>query len=297
MDEDKTADYWVVQDDKVVRVHATPRHFLFDPRSCPFPVPLDYVDVLRYTDSNVKGHHNHVDCWWTDPEGDQGTSECIPGPLIGKTTFHLRLPAPKPGWSIQNGRPTKIEANSKRPEFVWVEEWRNMTKKGQREAMERWDILRPKVQEAREERDLKPIQKFDQQFWETLKEAKAKFRPPASPGMPLMEKEEAAINVAAQVQQFSAFQDCVQEFEKKIAVLESMLPERASQIHKPAPKRAHEERHPISGMKSSNTFGLIHTPVNDYQKIPEARAAVERSLSSLKRYLLGMLTKSGKEMM
>ena len=101
LDEDKTADDWVVQDDKVVRVHATPRHFLFDPRSCPFPVPLDYVDVLRYTDSNVKGHHNHVDCWWTDPEGDQGTSECIPGPWIGKTTFHLRLPAPKPGWSIQ----------------------------------------------------------------------------------------------------------------------------------------------------------------------------------------------------
>ena len=96
-------------------------------------------------------------------------------------------------------------------------------------------------------------------------------------------KEEAAINVAAQVQQFSAFQECVQELEKKIAVLESMLPERASQIPKPAPKRAHEERHPISGMKSSNTFGLIHTPVNDYQKIPEARAAVEKEFVKLEK--------------
>ena len=75
----------------------------------------------------------------------------------------------------------------------------------------------------------------------------------------------------------------MQELEKKIALLESQLPERASQIHTPVPKRVHEERHPLSGMKSSSTFGLIHTPVNDYQKIPEARAAVEKEFVKLEK--------------
>ena len=158
-----------------------------------------------------------------------------------------------------------------------------MTKKGQREAMEWWGILQPRIQRAREERDLRPIQKFDQQFWETLKEAKDKFRPPASPGMPLIQKEEAEVNVAAQVQQFSAFQDCVQELEKKIARLESMLPEKDSQVPIPRAKREHEERHPLAGMRSSSSFGLIHTPVHDYMKIPEGRAAVDKEFEKLEK--------------
>ena len=101
--------------------------------------------------------------------------------------------------------------------------------------------------------------------------------------MPLMEKDEAAINVAAQVQQFSAFQDCVQELEKKLARLESMLPDRASQIHSSEPRRVHEEGHPRSGMRSSSTVGLIHTPVHDYQKIPEGRAVVEKEFEKLEK--------------
>ena len=38
--EEDRADYWVVQEDKIVRVHQTPRHDLFDPRSIEFPAPL-----------------------------------------------------------------------------------------------------------------------------------------------------------------------------------------------------------------------------------------------------------------
>ena len=94
--EEDRADYWVVQEDRIVRVHQTPRHDLFDPRSVAFPVPLDYIDVFRYSDTNVKGYYHHVDCWFTDDVAGQ-----IPGSWIGKTTFHLRLPSPKPGWAIQ----------------------------------------------------------------------------------------------------------------------------------------------------------------------------------------------------
>ena len=199
MAEEDRADYWVVQEDKIVRVHQTPRHELFHPESMEFPVPLDYIDVFRYTDANVKGYNHHVDCWFTDPPEEQ-----IPGPWVGKTTFHLRLPPPKPGWSIQNGRPTKIEANSKRPEYIWVEEWRHMTRKGQRQEMARWETLKPRIQQAREERGLRPIQKNNKDFWEAIAQAKNKHRPPTAPGMPLMEVE-PEVSLSAKVQQFSAF--------------------------------------------------------------------------------------------
>ena len=36
-------------------------------------------------------------------------------------------------------------------------------------------------------------------------------------------------------------------------------------------------------MKSSNGFGLIHTPVHDYNKIPEAREAVTKEFVKLEK--------------
>ena len=76
-DEDSTADYWVVESDRVTRIHITPRYWLFTPSADSFPVPLDYIDVLRFTKTNVKGHDTLVDCWVSD-------SDQVPGPWIGK---------------------------------------------------------------------------------------------------------------------------------------------------------------------------------------------------------------------
>ena len=110
-----------------------------------------------------------------------------------------------------------------------------MTRKGQLNDMGWWDILKPRADNAREERNLKPIPKFNHQLWEDLKKAKEQFRPPAAPGMPLVRASEPNGNLAAQVQQFAAFQDCVDTLQTKIALLEAQLPERASE----APSQNH----------------------------------------------------------
>ena len=47
-DEDSTADYWVVESDRATRIHITPRYWLFTPSAESCPVPLDYMDVLRF---------------------------------------------------------------------------------------------------------------------------------------------------------------------------------------------------------------------------------------------------------
>ena len=125
LDEDEdTEDFWVVTTDRVLRMHVTPRHHLFDPDQCSPPIPLEYLDVIRFTETNVKGSSQVVDCWVTDPRADQ-----VKGPWVGKTSFNIRLPPPKKGWVIQNGRPTKVEENTSRPEYIWVEEWRNLSKR------------------------------------------------------------------------------------------------------------------------------------------------------------------------
>ena len=132
--EEQTQDYWVVESDRITRIHQTPRYWLYvhDPET--FPVPIAYIDVLRFTKTNVKGHGNVVDCWMRD-------SDQIPGPWMGRTSFNLRVPNPKPGWVIQNGRPTKVEANSKRPEHIWSEEWKIMTRKQRQYALQKWKVL------------------------------------------------------------------------------------------------------------------------------------------------------------
>ena len=103
----------MVESDRISRVHVTPRYWLYTPDADSLPVPIAYIDVLRFTKTNVKGHDTLVDCWVSD-------SEQIPGPWVGNTSFNLRLHDPKPGWVMQNGRPTRVEASSKIPEHILV---------------------------------------------------------------------------------------------------------------------------------------------------------------------------------
>ena len=83
---------------------------LFHLEDCSLPIPHDYIDVLRFTDTDVKGQSALVDCWVTDP-----TSNQIRGPRVGKTTFNVRMIIPKKGWVMQNGRPTKLEETQQGP--------------------------------------------------------------------------------------------------------------------------------------------------------------------------------------
>ena len=104
LDENAAGDYWVVNDDRVARVRVPRRYHLFYPESCSLPVPLDYLDVLRFTDTNVKGQSTLVDCWVSDPNSDQAK-----GPWVGKTAFNIRMPIPKKGWAIQMGDPPTLK--------------------------------------------------------------------------------------------------------------------------------------------------------------------------------------------
>ena len=127
-----------------------------------------------------------------------------------------------------------------------------MTRKGQSQEIARWESLKPRINQAREERGLRPIQKNNKEFWEAIAQAKNKHRPPIAPGMPLMEVK-TEVNLSAKVQQFSAFQNCVDELvkntvelKKRIALLEAPVPpEKVGKAHSEVPHRPHEENMPF----------------------------------------------------
>ena len=62
-----------------------------------------------------------------------------------------------------------------------------------------------------------------------------------------------------------------------------MPPEKVGKAHSESPRRPHEDKIAFSNMKSSSGFGLIHTPVHDYNKIPEAREAVNKEFVKLEK--------------
>ena len=91
---------------------------MFTPDASPCPIHLEYIDVYRFSHTNVSGFERVVDCWLSDDD------QQVPGPWVGQTCFITRLPPPKPGWAIQSGIPTNFEANTARPEHVGVETWK-----------------------------------------------------------------------------------------------------------------------------------------------------------------------------
>ena len=54
----------------------------------------------------------------------------------------------------------------------------------QQSAITHWEDLKPRVEQARKDRDLDPIQKSDQAIWNIRTRAIERYRPPSAPGMP-----------------------------------------------------------------------------------------------------------------
>ena len=103
------------------------------------------------------------------------------------------------------------------------------------------------------------------------------------------------MDIAAQVQHFGPYQVFVEVLEKKIKELESQLPETGSRetplsekAFKAYAEQPHVDKISAAGTHSSEFYGMVHTPVTNWKKIPEAAAALEKSGRSLKSYRRGI---------
>ena len=123
-------DSWSFSGDIITRHHSTPRQQLFTPNEAAIdcPVPIEYIDVQRCTrtdiDSDIESTINDV--WYNDPTKDHRS---LSDTWTGTTSFTIRREQPPEGQTWIEGRLTKIQSTSTRPDNVWPEMWTKMSKK------------------------------------------------------------------------------------------------------------------------------------------------------------------------
>ena len=85
-------DTWHIVGESLVRKHNTPRKTLYVPTPEEMPIPLKYIDVFRFTNTDLpsKSEATVHDFWTSGPIE-------LSDDWIGTTKFHLLRPKPDPG--------------------------------------------------------------------------------------------------------------------------------------------------------------------------------------------------------
>ena len=92
-------DAWLITDHSVIRIHKVPRVDLFKPDEASFPIPIEYLDVMRRTETDlVDESEAKIDDFWTEA-GTRSLSD----PWTGRTILTLRKPLPPKGHTWVDG--------------------------------------------------------------------------------------------------------------------------------------------------------------------------------------------------
>lgn len=138
-------DFWTINNDVLIRHHRIPRISLFVPTPDNCPVPLDYIDVMRESRTDIEDDEREIKDYWYDADPRNLSSA-----WTGSTLFWLLKPKPPPGQMYVQGRLTKIQKTT-RPASVRTEEWIRMSKNDQTKEIELWRVESAKRDQARRE--------------------------------------------------------------------------------------------------------------------------------------------------
>ena len=121
--EEPKEDYWIMPNNHMLkRVHVKPRTYLFVPSREDCPVPLEWLDIMRETRTDLR--HNGLavihDFWTADGRVERRE---LDEEWTGITIFEVMRIEPAPGFQWADGRLTKIHKDTRRPPNVWPEVW------------------------------------------------------------------------------------------------------------------------------------------------------------------------------
>ena len=161
------------------RHHVEPRVKLYSPREESFPIPLQYIDVSRttHTDLDVKQEKR------TDVIGiSMGLETCQ---ILGQVSHNLLY------WDENlltdmcgpGERLTRKQLTS-RPDNLWPELWKSMGKHAKLKEKQKWSNEQLHIENARKLRGIYFIDPEDQEFKETIKNARKKLETSVAPAMP-----------------------------------------------------------------------------------------------------------------
>ena len=138
-------DYWTITSDTLTRHHLTPRTKMFVPTERELPIPIKFLDVHRLTITDIDEFKEREikDLWPLEEQRELSTT------WTGRTTFQIMRPKPKDGHKWIDGRLTRIQKNSNRPDSIRPEEWTHLSKKEKLSEISKWNELSPKIDASR----------------------------------------------------------------------------------------------------------------------------------------------------
>ena len=150
--------------------HVEPRVKLYSPREEPFPIPLKYIDVSRTTHTTLDVlRESRIDYYWNI----DGSTD-LSATWTGFTQFTPLSEKPPEGHMWSRGRLTGKQLTS-RPDHLWPELWRGMSKNAKLWEKHKWTIEKPKLDNARRLRGIYFIDPEDMEFKEIIKNCKKKI--------------------------------------------------------------------------------------------------------------------------
>ena len=133
-----------------ITVHnLVPRTSMFIPAEENMPLPLDYVDVMRTTRTNIDGVEAEIEDVWHD---NANAGRDLTEPWVGTTTFYLVKTRPKKGYAWQYGNCNGLRGTTPRPDFIHPDVWPGLPKTEKKHLQNKWKTLKPIVHAAKNKR-------------------------------------------------------------------------------------------------------------------------------------------------
>ena len=135
-----------------------------------FPIPLKYIDVTRTTHTNLDVKlEKRIDDYW-NIEGSRDLSD----PRTSFTQVTLLDEKAPDGYTWSGGRLTRKQLAS-RPDHLWPELWKSMGKNAKLKEKQKWSEEKVHLDNARKLRGIYFIDPEDEEFKETIKNARMKL--------------------------------------------------------------------------------------------------------------------------
>ena len=243
---------------------------LYSPREESFPIPLQYIDVSRTTQSNldVKQERRIDDYWNIDGSRDLSDS------WTGFTQFTLLEEKAPDGYMWSGERLTRKQLTS-RPDHLWPELWKTMGKNAKLKEKQKWSNEKSHLENARKLRGIYFIDPEDKEFKETIKNARKKLLTPVALAMPCkMSKKSKHGETRSKTYDFKSKFACILEASESTRMrMVGSLPNH------------HEDHIAGKGDNSLQHYNLVHNfiPMPQAMKIPAAKAAVVKEWEKLEK--------------
>ena len=236
-----------------------PRVELYVPREESFSTPLKYIDVTWATSTSwTVLLEKYIDDYW-NVDGDRDLSDTwTSSPVLDEK--------PLDGFSWSRRRLARKQTTS-RPDTLWPDISKDMSDASKRREKQKWAIEKPKLDNARKLRGVYFIEPADEEFKETMKNARRKLEVPMPAAMPCKIRREEYRETC------SVSDNCKTNYACIIEADESTRKRMEGTLHK-----GHEDHVAGRGINSLSHYNLVHKfiPMLQAMKIPDAKAAVNK---------------------